>query len=156
MNNKTVRWIKSSIYKHFKQKIQIDNSLTVYFEEGEYIDSLGNLITKLPKWAEIDLDGPDFNETTKSKYIVTVTVSVMVMTKKNTGNIYDHDSNVGVALSAFTSTIEAFQLNDGNALIGCFNRQGEAITINDFGRLVPALNLAHSAIQAEYKMFSNL
>lgn len=158
MNINFPRWVKASFYKDLQATIETLNSLKLYFEESEYLDSEGNYVTKLDQWSEIDLEGPITEQVTKNDYIHTVQLSMAAITKLNNLRMYTHDSNVGIVYSGFKPTIKVYRYGDGvldtSELIGCFNLQGK-VTVTNFGRVPTALNLIHSVVQAEYKMFSN-
>lgn len=152
-----IRWIQASLYTWFKD--QLKDKITVFIETTEHVDETGKVITNLPTWAEMRMNGPDVLKIHgRDKY--EITMNFLVETQLTDSNIYTHVKSVGLVYATFTPDITVFKLGNGvdddQSPVGCFildTEKGDPIVISNFGQLDVDVKLTQSTIEAHYCMY---
>ncbi len=152
-----IRWIRSSLYTWFND--QLKDKITVFIETTEHVDKNGKIITKLPTWVEMRLDGPVVRELHgQDKYVITM--NCLIETQLPATNVYTHDTSVGRVFATFVPDITVFKLGNGveddQNPIGCFvldTEEADPLVIHHYGQLDVDVKLTQSTIEAHYCMY---
>lgn len=152
MKEHIIRWIRSSLYTWFND--QLKDKITIFIETTEHVDKNGKVITNLPTWAEMRLNGPTVRPLTKTSDKYVITMNFLIETQLTGSNVYTHDNSVGIVYSAFAPTIGVFKFGNDDSFINCFQLENaDSIVINHFGQLDVDVKLTQSTIEAQYYMF---
>jgi hypothetical protein len=143
------RWIKTSIYKHFKSQL---DPLYIYFEGAERLQDDHER-------AEVRIDGPHLTELSKGYWQIEVVVDILVLVKMG-NDLYSIDRVVGNVLAAFQESISILQYGDGpdddpGTMLGCLllcPDDKESIIVTNFGQ--PNINskMLQQTVEAKYRM----
>lgn len=153
-----IRWMRASLYSWFTD--QLKDKITVFIETTEHVDKTGKVITNLPTWAEMRMNGPEIKAITKNSDKYEIAMNFLIETQLVGTNVYTHDKSVGLVYAAFAPTIGVFKFGDGpdddGSPIDCFQLDTEAsdpFVINHFGQLDVNVKLTQSTIEAHYCMY---
>lgn len=152
-----IRWIRSSLYTWFGD--QLKDKIPVHIELSEHVTKDGKIITKLPTWANMRMDGPVVHQLHgQDKYVLTM--NFLIETQLTGTNVYTHDTSVGLVYASIAPSITVFKLgkgvDDNQEALECLildTENVDPIMVHHFGQLDPDVKLTQSTIQAAYCMY---
>lgn len=152
MDEKFLRWVRSSIVNYFDTALK--DKIVLYIETSEHIGSDGIVNTREDKWAEIRINGPFTRQITGNEFIHTIDVNVLVSTKLDQTNLYNHDDNVGIVYAAFGKFIPIYKY-PSEEFLECFQLDSDRrdpIIVAHFGQIEYDVKLTQSTVQGHYTM----
>lgn len=137
-------WIKASAAAYFNASI--DPEILFILEE----ETLPNPPADIPR-VELRLDGPTICDYTSGQTEIHVDFNILLITKRNDSDLYDHDKLLGKVIAAMATSINVIKTTESGAYFGCLQRQDEVITTR-WGELNRAPELIQSTVEGSYKI----
>lgn len=145
-----VRWIVSSINKHFTDN---KGSLPLYLEGDE------RTLQDEHEFYELRVDGPFILQTQKDYYFLDVEINVLVQAHMDQNKLYNLQTALGPMLKAFTNAICVYKYGDGlhddQSLLGQLrlNRNlDETVDVSYFGIIKEDTRITQATIEGHYRM----
>lgn len=148
------RWIKASIYKHFKNLATLP-----VFLEAEPNRKTNQDVSFL----EVRMDGPYLHEVVSDSFDVRIEVNILIQTQQSIltaqgFDTYTPDRIAGDVALMFTKSISIFKLGagtgDDQTLLDCLtldtSDRSRGIIIHQFGLLQPALPVVQDSVEGRY------
>lgn len=139
LNQNWQRWIFASLCKHFDNNKQ---TLSLFIE-GQHRNIEGD-------FAELRILGPNFTEVSKKYWYITVTVNILIQTVINETDFHKQSKDIGIISAAFTN-VDVYKYGYDDTLLGCLELL-DAITVNNFGQIDPAVKLLQATVEGTYQM----
>lgn len=155
MNKHWPRWIFASVSKHFDDRRQ---SVVLYID-GQQVTSANAVLDSL----ELIMDGPNFTEISKNYWLIETKIHLIVKSRLSESNYHAFQTSIGVALVAFTKSIEVLKLgvsteaeNTGLQL-GCLHLVSDAngrqpVQVVNFGLVDKSAGIYEAMVVADYRM----
>lgn len=146
MNENWERWIKSSLYKHFREGL---TPSYIWFQgEERRVDEPANRY-------EFNALGPDFDFITADQLTVEIVLNIQVVTNKDPKEPFRHLNNVGKLQTLFHRCLKMYKLGnfadvDTKAQFGQLDLESKVRT-TDFGLLDPTAKILRTTVEATYK-----
>ena len=144
MNPNIARWCKSSIVKHFSDRIT-STSLYVEGQDRSILDGKSQYI-------ELRIDGPVIKQPSKNHFILSVEINCLITLIGQDGNVYTVDDLIGKAVSAFTNNIPVYKYPIPGDYLGCFVLDSDGIFPANFGTVDPDAKMTQVSVEGHYKM----
>jgi hypothetical protein len=145
-----VRWIYSSINKHF---INTKGALPMYLEGDE------RTFQDEAEFYELRIDGPFILQPQKDEYLVDMQINVLIQTHMDSRRLYNMQEAVGQVSKAFTNAICVFKYGDyifdDQTLLGVLKlrtKMNEGVDINYFGIIKEDTRLTQATVEGHYRM----
>lgn len=141
------RWVEASIAKYFDANKQNYN----LFLHGIDDPPIGN-----KEGAELRINGPIAQQRTKTFWALDFTVNLLVQSKINDQNAYEHQDVVGFFTNLFVPSISVFKLGknpeiDTQEFLACLE-QTEDIEALAFGQISPEIRVLQSTLVCQYRV----
>jgi len=140
------KWIKASCAKYFNDTL---NSSLPMFVEGDDRPNVGSRTR-----CELRLDGPIITQQNPTYWILETVIDILVVTIRNNTDIYEHDANVGLVVSAFKDGITVYKYGDDPfAEVGCLwlaPQNGKDIIVSNFGQIANDTKVMQSTVEGHY------
>lgn len=148
MNSNWCRWIKASCIKHFS------DSLSSYIPL--FVEGTDRRTESEQSYCEFRIDGPHASELSRDFWELDIVINILVVTIRTDGNIYQHETNVGVVFDAFINgiTVKRYgpdSMIDDQSILGCLNKR-EKIIVSNFGQVQNDMRMIQSTVEARYRL----
>lgn len=144
------RWAYASFSKHFADHFTANN--LHLFVEGDDRDT-----ALREKFCEFRMDGPRIRPVGRRRWEIFVPVNILVQTSMNDTNVYQHQTNIGIAQSGFARTISIYKygngVDDDQSLLVCLSLMGDKnnpLKTNNFGQVDTTVRLQQATVEGHY------
>ena len=148
INQNWHRWIFASVAKYFD-----DN-------KGQfplYIEGQDPLPEELNERAELRINGPFFNETSKNIFQLSIDINLLLNVSFNDEDSHRQFRIAGYFQQKFAKAIKVYKYgdtdDDDGSYLGCLimkNYRGDDVTVTNFGQVLPDIRVTQLAIDSVY------